>query len=570
MPHTVQQLDPSVPTDCDLLRRFVQNADEDAFAEIVQRHHELVMGVCRRVVGNDADVDDAFQATFITLARRPRQIRSKVSLSSWLYTVAWRTSLRLIRQRKEYPVNSLNDQLVARHTNPLEKIASAQECLILDEELNDLPARYRDVLVMAYFSQQSSQEIADQLNVSTGTIDGRMRQARNMLRVKLVRRGVELAVIAVAANQCTGASAAVVAPELLSPTILLGTQTLNGCVPAATDLSHLNSLIRPETITMPTKSLLTAVICFAVIAGVAGIVGAAALDESTAVLNTDGGNVDSETPLSTVDQTKTVTIAGAEIQQAPATPAANTVRPVTNGRFTIHAGNDPPVEQWLRRMLAEPVPSLNFRDKTPLSEVLETIGTHFTNEHGLQQGLRMTFWEDTAELELEGLSSLDDIFVSNIEVEGVTLRNALNMIFEQTVEPELSYTIQNEVVLVSSLGKLHSDVNLYTRAYRIGNLKSLEVQPRHDIVAPGHLNRSFGRSQQELIPITDATIPQPAPNLVTVLVEMTEPRCRWVHRSGDGGSIRLVGSTLIVQQTSNGHAAIVGLLNLISTAEATE
>jgi len=152
----------------------------------------------------------------------------------------------------------------------------------------------------------------------------------------------------------------------------------------------------------------------------------------------------------------------------------------------------------------------------------------------------------------------------------VTLRNALNLIFEQTVEPQLSYMINREVVLVSTSAKLHSDDNLYTRAYRIGDLNSLEVQPRHDIVSPGYLNRSFGRSQQELIPTTDASISQPAPNLVTVLVEMTEPVCRWVHRVGEGGTIRLVGNTLIVQQTSNGYAAIVGLLNLISTAEAVD
>jgi RNA polymerase sigma factor (sigma-70 family) len=159
MLHSVHQLDPSTPNDRDLLRRFIQDADETAFAEIVHRHHQLVMGVCRRVMGNDADVDDAFQATFITLARRPRQVRSTVSLSSWLYTVAWRTSLRLIRQRREYPVESLTDRADARQSDPLEQIASAQECLILDEELNDLPARYRDVLVMAYFSQQSSQGV---------------------------------------------------------------------------------------------------------------------------------------------------------------------------------------------------------------------------------------------------------------------------------------------------------------------------------------------------------------------------------------------------------------------------
>ena len=250
------QSDISSLNDRDLLRRFAQDADESAFEEIVRRHQGLVMGVCRRVIGNSSDVEDAFQATFITLARRPRRIRNAVSLSSWLYTVAWRTSVRLVRQRRKHPVETLTGHPLDNDSDPLDRIASAQDCLVLDDELNSLPEKYREVLVMTYFANQTSQQIADQLNVSKGTVDGRIRQARNMLRVRLARRGVAIGVLAVAAGMSTGTAAAA-APNVLISTIQLGTQTLSGSLPGTTDLSHLEPLIRPETAMFSSKILRT-------------------------------------------------------------------------------------------------------------------------------------------------------------------------------------------------------------------------------------------------------------------------------------------------------------------------
>ena len=146
-------------SDRDLLRRFLQDADDAAFAEIVRRHQRLVLGVCRRVIGNDSDVDDAFQATFVTLARKPRSIKKATSLSSWLYTVAWRTSWRLIKKRRKHPVATLTHHPLTEPDDPLDRIANEQDCLVLDEELNDLPGKYREVLVMTYFASQSSQHV---------------------------------------------------------------------------------------------------------------------------------------------------------------------------------------------------------------------------------------------------------------------------------------------------------------------------------------------------------------------------------------------------------------------------
>lgn len=268
---TTQLQDPECSTlsDRDLLRRFLQDEDQLAFAAIVRRHQQLVLSVSRRILSQEDDVEDAFQATFIALARRPRSIRQAASLSSWLYTVAWRMSWRLIRQRRNRVVEPLSEHPAQEPPGPLDRIASAQDCHIVDEELNLLPDRYREVLVMTYFADRTSQQIADELNVSKGTVDGRLRQAKNLLRVRLARRGVGIAALALVAGLTSTASAA--SATLLQSTITIGTQTLAGSVPAASQLSRLESLVRPETTMLSSKLIATGVMCASAMVGAAGL-----------------------------------------------------------------------------------------------------------------------------------------------------------------------------------------------------------------------------------------------------------------------------------------------------------
>jgi hypothetical protein len=143
--------------------------------------------------------------------------------------------------------------------------------------------------------------------------------------------------------------------------------------------------------------------------------------------------------------------------------------------------SEKPVEKWLRQMLKKPVPLLDFPGDTPLKEVMETLSTYFTTTYGDDGGstgtdFRMTIWEDKAELELEGLTSLEDVTVTDINFEGITLGNALKLIFEQTVEPELTYVIQNEVFMITTLAKAESDDNLVTRVYPVADLVIPPVQ----------------------------------------------------------------------------------------------
>jgi len=268
----MESIDTTDLTDRDLLRRFVQDADGQVFTEIVRRYHGLVMSVCRRVTGWAADAEDAFQASFLSLARRPRSIRRADALSSWLHTVAWRTSLRLVKQRSNESMETLPREPAHEPPGPLEQIASAQNLLVLDEELNRLPTQYRDVLVMTYVADQSNQQIADQLSVSRGTIDGRIRRGRNMLRVRLARRGVQLGVIGAATSLLAESSAATSA-KLLATTTELGAQTLNNALPSNSELSQLEPLTRSETAMISTKMLTTGILCAAAAASAWGLYG---------------------------------------------------------------------------------------------------------------------------------------------------------------------------------------------------------------------------------------------------------------------------------------------------------
>jgi RNA polymerase sigma factor (sigma-70 family) len=174
-------------TDRQLLQRYRRDRDGDAFAELVRRHGPLVLGVCRRTLGDSADADDAFQLTFLALARRPSAVRRRDTASPWLYRVAIRTVRKMAARRARDVVAPARSEVEARG---LTDLTAAELWTGLDEELRRLPERLRAPLVLCYLDGRSRDDAAQLLDWSVGTLKRRLETGRRLLRARLVGRGL--------------------------------------------------------------------------------------------------------------------------------------------------------------------------------------------------------------------------------------------------------------------------------------------------------------------------------------------------------------------------------------------
>ena len=196
------RLAPRLPdSDGELLRRFADTRDGPAFTELLRRHSGIVWSACRRHSRDRADAEDAFQATFLVLAARPRAVRRSESLGSWLHGTARRTATRLRTQRG---LAAPSVEVAA----PPDDSAQWDALAALDEELLRLPAKYRDPLTAYYLLARTHAEVADDLGQSVSTVRRCLETGRELLRERLSRRGVELsAVLAACAAQAANAPA---------------------------------------------------------------------------------------------------------------------------------------------------------------------------------------------------------------------------------------------------------------------------------------------------------------------------------------------------------------------------
>jgi RNA polymerase sigma factor (sigma-70 family) len=215
------------PTDADILARFIAERDEAAFELLVWRHGPAVFRLCRRMLRHEQDAEDAFQAAFLTLARRAAAIGKRESVASWLYKVAYRIVLRLQQRRQRHAVLSLDGQqelVAAVDDQGLE----ADVRMVLDEEVSRLPHKYRAAVVLCYLEGKSNTEAAAELGCPRGTIDSRLAWARQRLRQRLQRRGVGLAVTAVLGLLAGSAHAAQLPGALARATAHLAVQFAGG------------------------------------------------------------------------------------------------------------------------------------------------------------------------------------------------------------------------------------------------------------------------------------------------------------------------------------------------------
>ncbi len=174
-----------------LLEQFLARRDEAAFADLVRRHGPMVLGLCRRVLGDGHDAEDAFQATFLVLFRRARALRGqRDSLAGWLYTVAYHVALKA---RSAAARRRLEGQVDMPRTEAPPEQTWADLQPVLDEELNRLPDRYREPLVLCYLQGKTNEEAARLLRCPVGTVKSRLARGRDLLRGRLSRRGVTVA-----------------------------------------------------------------------------------------------------------------------------------------------------------------------------------------------------------------------------------------------------------------------------------------------------------------------------------------------------------------------------------------
>jgi internalin A len=180
-------------SDAQLLERFASNRDEAAFELLVWRHARLVFGVSRRVLRDLQDSEDAFQATFLTLARHARRIARREAVASWLYKVAYRVALAARHRRARRGA-------CERQVREADRLAAAPDAdesaenrelrRVLDLEIGRLPERFRAPVVLCYLEGKTVDEAAVQLRCPRGTVASRLARARERLRVRLAGRGL--------------------------------------------------------------------------------------------------------------------------------------------------------------------------------------------------------------------------------------------------------------------------------------------------------------------------------------------------------------------------------------------
>src|SRR5262249_38359201 len=223
--------------DHQLLQRFAQGHDREAFAALVRRHGPLVLGACRRILHNAHDAEDAFQATFLVLAGRAGFIRWGEDVGGWLYRVATRAALRA---RARAAARAGHERRAGQRcpTDPLTELTGRELLNVLDEELQQLPDRYRLPLVLCYLQGKTCDQAAGGLGWSRGPLQRRLEEGRRALRARLARRGLELPSALLLAGLTGGAAAAAVPADLTESTVRAAAGAASGLHGPAGELAE--------------------------------------------------------------------------------------------------------------------------------------------------------------------------------------------------------------------------------------------------------------------------------------------------------------------------------------------
>jgi RNA polymerase sigma factor (sigma-70 family) len=259
------------PTDGELLARWCAKGDTRALELVIRRHGGMVLGVCRRVLGNTPDADDAFQATFLVFIQKAQKLAHPEQVAGWLHAVALRVARKAQWKRgrqREREAASVDNLELPDPTTPDPATDSAAEARelrqTLDDELDRLPEKYRLPIVLCELEGRTLEEAAQLLGWPKGTVAGRLSRGREMLRQRLSRRGIGLPLFLIFPLPAFGPL--VPSDPLVSATITTATASASGqgAAPAAATVLA-QSVLR--------DGLVRKLGLFAIVLTVAGLIG---------------------------------------------------------------------------------------------------------------------------------------------------------------------------------------------------------------------------------------------------------------------------------------------------------
>jgi RNA polymerase sigma factor (sigma-70 family) len=482
-------LDRRAEPDRQLIARFVANGDEGAFREIVRRHGPLVMGVCRRVLGEVHDAEDAFQATFLVLARDARKIRRRNSLACWLHGVAYRIALRAAKKRTPQMAQP-PEEVTAISRSALDSIVRRHDERIIDEELNKLPAADRESLTLRYLEELSNQDIAAALEISVSAVEGRLKRARSRLRHRLLLRGVSLSTFfgVVAASRLESQAS----ETLISTTVQLSMLNASADV-VGNSYPHQLAATESGEMALGVKSLLatTAAVVLATGLGFYGLLGHAVGQESNTV--------------------ETVTIAGTAEPAAHPTVIIQTesaTDTTANAQNNEGASDSPaPVRLEAYKKIAkalDQVLTLEFNE-APLSEVIDF----------LESAGDVRIDVDRQALGDVGLETNVPVTVS---LNDISFRSCLARMLDNL---KLDYYIANEMLVITTQEEVRK--HLDPRFYKLDNLKIAPeklIEIIQSMVAPDTWEEQGGTGKITSLGEPTNTLGAPASTLVIAQTDL--------------------------------------------------
>jgi len=210
-----------------LLTQFVRHGDQEAFSQLLARHSPYLLGVCRRVTAHTQDAEDVFQAAFLELVRKAASIARGESVAGWLQTVAVRLG-RKARARRARQQQKEVSGMIDQGTVTAEDASWREVRQVLDEEIARLPDVLRGPIILCLFEGRTQEEAGEYLEVNVRTLKARVARGRDLLRKRLTRRGVSLAVLGAVLS---GSSAqAAVSATLQQATVQGATALVNKAV----------------------------------------------------------------------------------------------------------------------------------------------------------------------------------------------------------------------------------------------------------------------------------------------------------------------------------------------------